>query len=217
MIYITRAFGDLVLRAIGVVPLLQNSLYVIKDGDFDLVGTGGMWDAHGSVTPQAALDVVSICRHDAAVICSAGAANVFEESSGHQLASARKKVGKICGSGNEEAGCNASIWLFPGDCLLVSVLERGTEAEEGPLGAVCGAFEWQISLQDRAIARGLMNDDRKCGGSDAQDGELVEHRRDYAAQKPAADDRERKVWRKHAAVHGSAQVYRATGSGTGAW
>ncbi|KAI0565549.1 protein phosphatase 2C [Gracilaria domingensis] len=61
MISITRAFGDLDVRALGVVPLPQIATYAINDGDFVILATDGLWDAHGGVTPQAAVDVVKRC------------------------------------------------------------------------------------------------------------------------------------------------------------
>ncbi|PXF48484.1 phosphatase 2C 47 [Gracilariopsis chorda] len=61
MISITRAFGDLDIRAIGLVPIPEIATYPLSDGDFVILATDGLWDAHGGVSPQTAVDAVTAC------------------------------------------------------------------------------------------------------------------------------------------------------------
>lgn len=62
MISVTRAFGDMDVRAIGVVPIPEIASYALKDDDeFVILATDGLWDAHGGVSPQRAVDAVRFC------------------------------------------------------------------------------------------------------------------------------------------------------------
>ncbi|CAN8066166.1 unnamed protein product [Agarophyton chilense] len=58
IISITRTFGDLDVRSIGIIPTPQIATFPIHEGDFVILATDGLWDAHGGVTPQAAVDLV---------------------------------------------------------------------------------------------------------------------------------------------------------------
>lgn len=62
MISVTRALGDLDVRAIGVVsePAVRQVVMEGKD-DFVILATDGLWDAHGGVSPQQAVDRVREC------------------------------------------------------------------------------------------------------------------------------------------------------------
>lgn len=59
MISVTRAFGDLDVRSIGVLSAPDIASFVLEDRDFFILATDGLWDAHGGITPQRAVDVLS--------------------------------------------------------------------------------------------------------------------------------------------------------------
>lgn len=61
MISITRAFGDLDVRSVGVVSLPEMKEIILHEGDFLILATDGLWDAHGGLSPQSAVDAVSTC------------------------------------------------------------------------------------------------------------------------------------------------------------
>lgn len=61
MIAITRAFGDLDVRSVGVSSLPDITELQVKDCEFFILATDGLWDAHGGISPQQAVDVVRRC------------------------------------------------------------------------------------------------------------------------------------------------------------
>lgn len=61
VIAVTRALGDLDMRSIGVVSTPDITHVELEGGDdFLVLATDGLWDAHGGVSPQQAVDLVGM-------------------------------------------------------------------------------------------------------------------------------------------------------------
>lgn len=61
IIGVTRALGDLDVRRFGVVATPFVRQVGVEGGDFLVLATDGLWDAHGGVAPQRVVDVVREC------------------------------------------------------------------------------------------------------------------------------------------------------------
>lgn len=61
MIALTRAFGNLDVRNVGVICTPEINEFEWQADDFLILATDGLWDAHGGVTPQDAVRVVRRC------------------------------------------------------------------------------------------------------------------------------------------------------------
>lgn len=61
MIAVSRAFGDLDMRNVGVISSPDVSEFSWDNDDFLILATDGLWDAHGGISTQDAVRVVRAC------------------------------------------------------------------------------------------------------------------------------------------------------------
>lgn len=61
IISVTRAFGDLDVRSLGVISQPQIREIKLGENDFLILASDGLWDAHGGFTSQRAVDIARKC------------------------------------------------------------------------------------------------------------------------------------------------------------